>query len=122
MDVQSVLTCPKLLVPVQYYNQKQQVHNFSVCVSNNKDFHLYMWYDGEGKVTTNNNGSGKRAFNTRAPIHSSNIHTRSYDNNGDSQKSNNNNHPYIINYVDHTFFQNYEELSKTIHPSGWGKQ
>lgn len=53
MDVQSVLLCPKLLVSKQYYSQKLQIHNFSFYVKNTKDVHLYIWHEGEGKVSAN---------------------------------------------------------------------
>lgn len=53
VDVQSVLLCPKMLVSVQYYKQKLQVHNQSIYINNNKDVHLYVWHDGDGGVTAN---------------------------------------------------------------------
>lgn len=53
MDLQSILVCPKLLVSKQYYSQKLQVHNFSIYVSNTKDVHLYVWHEGDGKVSSN---------------------------------------------------------------------
>lgn len=53
IDVQSVLLSPKMLVSVQYYKQKLQVHNQSIYVNNNKDVHLYVWHEGDGGVTSN---------------------------------------------------------------------
>jgi hypothetical protein len=53
VDVQSVLLCPKILVSVQYYKQKLQVHNQLIYVNNNKDVHLYVWHEGDGGVTAN---------------------------------------------------------------------
>jgi hypothetical protein len=49
MDFQSVVTCPKLLVPKQCYTQKLQLHSFIVYVSNNKDI-FYVWHEEGGKI------------------------------------------------------------------------
>lgn len=53
VDVQSVLLCPKILVSVQYYKPKLQIHNQSIYIINNKDVHLYVWHEGDGGVTAN---------------------------------------------------------------------
>lgn len=53
MDVQGVLLCPKLLVSVQYYKQKLQLHNFSVYCNRDKKVHLYVWHEGNGGVSAN---------------------------------------------------------------------
>lgn len=53
MDVQSVLLAPKLQVSVQYYKQKLQIHNYTLYVNNDKEVHLYVWYEGDGGVTAN---------------------------------------------------------------------
>lgn len=53
MDVQSVLLCPKLLVSVQYYKQKLQLHYFSIYINNTQDVHLYIWHEANGGVTSN---------------------------------------------------------------------
>lgn len=48
--MQSVLA-PKLQVSVQYYKQKLQVHNYTLYYNNDKDVHLYVWHEGDGRVT-----------------------------------------------------------------------
>lgn len=53
MDVQSVLLCPKILVSVQYYKQKLQMHNFSIYLNNTQDVQLYVWHEANGGVTSN---------------------------------------------------------------------
>lgn len=54
MDMQSVLTCPKLLVSEQYYKTKLAIHNFTFYIKNSKDVHLYIWHEGNGGVVASN--------------------------------------------------------------------
>lgn len=53
MDVQAVLTAPRLQVSASYYKMKLTVHNFTFynMVSGNAD--CYIWHEGAGAVTAN---------------------------------------------------------------------
>lgn len=53
MDLQSVLTCPKLLASESYYKLKLQVHNFTIYALNNKKVTLYVWHEATGGVSSN---------------------------------------------------------------------
>jgi len=53
MDVQSALICLKLLVSKHCYTQKLQLLDFTIYASNNKDTHLYVWHEGDGKDMAN---------------------------------------------------------------------
>lgn len=53
MDLQSVLTCPKLLASQSYYKLKLQMHNFTIYALNNKKVALYVWHEANGGVTSN---------------------------------------------------------------------
>lgn len=53
MDLQSVLTCPKLLASESYYKLKLQVHNFTIYALNNKKVTLYVWHEANGGVSSN---------------------------------------------------------------------
>jgi hypothetical protein len=53
IDVQSALICPKLLVTKHCYTQKLQLHDFTIYASNNKDTHLYVRLEGNGKDKAN---------------------------------------------------------------------
>ncbi|KAJ8893314.1 hypothetical protein PR048_005905 [Dryococelus australis] len=135
MDGQCVLSCPKPLV------RKLPVHNFSTYVSNNKDIHLYAWHEGEGKVMSNEFITCIVHFikkNLLTCLKSTTLksdklflkedtqwkwtmciqHKTAYSplqyTHQSTKKNKNNNHPYIINYVDHTFFKNYEELESNF--------
>ncbi len=51
MDVQSVLTCLKLLASAVYYKMKLQVHNFSIYELNDGRVQLYLWDEVNGGLT-----------------------------------------------------------------------
>lgn len=53
MDLQSVLTCPKLLASQSYYKLKMQLHNFTIYSLNDKKVSLYAWHESNGGVTAN---------------------------------------------------------------------
>lgn len=53
MDLQSVLTCPKLLASESYYKLKLQVHNFTIYSLNDKKVTLYVWHEANGGVSSN---------------------------------------------------------------------
>jgi len=56
MDIQSLLTYPKLLVSIvskQYYTQKLHLHKFTIYVSNNNDIRWYVWHEEDGKGAAN---------------------------------------------------------------------
>lgn len=53
MDLQSVLTCPKVLASSSYYKLKLQMHNFTIYALNNKKVSLYVWHEANGAVTSN---------------------------------------------------------------------
>lgn len=53
MDLQSVLTCPKLLASKSYYKLKLQIHNFTIYALNNKHVDLYVWHEANGGVSSN---------------------------------------------------------------------
>lgn len=53
MDLQSVLTCPKLLASSSYYKLKLQLHNFTIYALNNKEVSLYVWDESNGGVSSN---------------------------------------------------------------------
>lgn len=53
MDLQSVLTCPKLLASQSYYKLKMQLHNFTIYSLNDKKVSLYVWHESNGGVTAN---------------------------------------------------------------------
>ncbi|KAJ8912432.1 hypothetical protein NQ315_006098 [Exocentrus adspersus] len=53
VDLQSVLTCPKVSASQSYYKLKLQVHNFTIYSLNNKDVQLCLAQGGvQGGVTT----------------------------------------------------------------------
>ena len=53
IDVQSAVICPKLLASKQCYNQKLQLHDFTIYATNNKGTCLYVWHEGDGKDMAN---------------------------------------------------------------------
>lgn len=53
MDLQSVLTCPRLLASQSYYKLKLQVHNFTIYAQNDAHVNLYVWHEANGGVTCN---------------------------------------------------------------------
>jgi hypothetical protein len=65
MDVQSALICPKLLVSKHCYTQKLQLHDFTIYASNNKDTHLYVWHEGDGKDMANDFNTCTVNFNKK---------------------------------------------------------
>ncbi|CAG9836870.1 unnamed protein product, partial [Diabrotica balteata] len=53
VDIQSFLTCPKVLAFQSYYKLKLQVHNFTIYSLNDKDVQLYVWYEANSGVSSN---------------------------------------------------------------------
>lgn len=53
LDLQSVLTCPKVLASQSYYKMKLQLHNFTIYALNDKNVSLYVWHEASGGVTCN---------------------------------------------------------------------
>nr|CAI5836599.1 unnamed protein product [Callosobruchus analis] len=53
MDLQSVLTCPRLLASKIHYKLKLQLHNFTIYVLNDKKVALYVWHEANGGVSSN---------------------------------------------------------------------
>lgn len=53
IDLQSILTCPKLLASQSYYKLKLQVHNFTIYSLNDRKVTLYVWHEANGGVTCN---------------------------------------------------------------------
>lgn len=53
MDVQAVLTAPRLQVSASYYKMKLMVHNFIFYNMVTGDADCYIWHEGAGGVTAN---------------------------------------------------------------------
>ena len=53
MDLRSVLLTPKILASSAYYQQKLQVHNFTLYSVNNSEVQLYVWHEGNEGVSCN---------------------------------------------------------------------
>lgn len=51
MDLESVLLCPNTLASPMFYNQKLQVHNFTIYNLGDKSVTLYVWHVANGGVT-----------------------------------------------------------------------
>ena len=53
MDVQAVLTVPRILASAVYYRTKLSCHNFTVFNVHTKDTICYFWHEAEGRLTAN---------------------------------------------------------------------
>lgn len=53
MDVQAVLTAPKLQISASYYKKKLIAHNFTFFNLATKKGDCYIWHEGSGNITAN---------------------------------------------------------------------
>ena len=53
MDVQAVLTVPRILASAVYYRTKLSCHNFTVFNVHTKDTICYFWHEAQGRLTAN---------------------------------------------------------------------
>ena len=53
MDVQAVLTVPRILASAVYYRTKLSCHNFTVFNVHTKGTICYFWHEAEGDSTAN---------------------------------------------------------------------